>query len=115
MTTAVPEVVSGTSDVIQIDAPAETEKVEMVPLFAVDGKTYKIPSRIPPNVSLQILAKVEERGVVFGEIYMLRTVLGDSAFDALLSSAGLKEEHMTAIAARVQKVVFGKTEEEGND
>lgn len=89
--------------------------VAMRDLFEIDGKMYQVPSEIRPNVALAILAKYEQMGPGLAEVYMLRRILGDESFNALMEYDGLAPEDLGAITDALMKLTFGAVENESGN
>ncbi|GAA4992682.1 hypothetical protein WHI96_07905 [Pseudonocardia tropica] len=95
--------------------PKKDRTVEMVPLFAINGKTYKVPKKLRPNVGLSIISHFEQLGPALGQMYLLRRVLGQEALDALLNYDDLDPADMKAITDKLTDMVFGSVEEESGN
>lgn len=99
-------------------APTEDEEPEeRERLFTVDGKEYTIPVVFGPGVGLLYLDRIGEgRDVALGEI--LKTVVGEEGWQALLKLARLNRismAQMQAIMSKVMERTLGALEaSEGN-
>ncbi|MEU9819216.1 hypothetical protein ACIGG9_16005 [Pseudonocardia alni] len=109
------EVQDGTGVIRLGGTKKDRQPVEMVPLFAIDGKTYKVPKKIRPNVGLAIISHFEQLGPALGQMYLLRRVLGQEALDALLNYDDLDPADMKAITDKLTDMVFGSVEEESGN
>jgi len=87
----------------------EREPVEKEPvhLFTLNGDDYYIdPSGA--NVALVYLAKVEEVGEQVAQAWLLRYMIGDDAYQALMSYDGLTAEDLDDLIKVVVAEVLGK-------
>lgn len=101
-----------TTEAGEDEEPVETEK-----LFSVDGVEYRIPVEFGPGVGLLYLDRISEgRDVALGQI--LKTVIGEQGWKALLRLAELNRINAAQLKAIMKKVndrTLGAVEDiEGN-
>jgi hypothetical protein len=90
------------------EMPKNTDEVEQVELFKLNGKSYTIPNKARANVSLKYLNLLRKEGDAAASAYLLTTLLGEEAFDALTEYDDLTTEQFTDVVGAAQKVVLGE-------
>lgn len=83
---------------------------ERVTLFSIDGKEYSISTKIRPNVSLKVMNVFRKQGDTAGVDFMLETVLGSDAYEALMDFDDLEEDELEKIIKIAFELVAGTTE-----
>lgn len=92
------------------EMPKDNSEVEQVELFKLNGHSYTIPNKARANVSLKYLNLLRKEGDAAASAYLLTTLLGDEAFDALTEYDDLTQDQFTAVVEAAQKVVLGNLE-----
>lgn len=100
-------------NVIKLPSTKEKPKTEMVPIFELDGKTYKIPANPPAGVSLKYLKISTTEGQDAASYFMLNEMLGEDAFEALSEHPTLTKDQFEAVFKKIEEVVLG--DGSGND
>jgi hypothetical protein len=107
-------------ELISLGPPAEDEEPEpaRVPLFEFKGTVYTMLAEPPPTIGLETL-RVSERkgGLGFGEIHLMRVMMGDAGLDALLEAGRigwLKPAQFNTILAKVRNAALAALEEDPN-
>jgi hypothetical protein len=89
------------------EAPPERE-----PLFSIGDEVYTMLKDPPLTLAMQARNVGYERGEGYAEIFLMREMLGEDAYRALLANRSLKGPQLQAITARVSKRLFGVLERE---
>ena|ERR1700722_1431440 len=105
--------------IIGIPLPDEDEELpepERVPVFQIGDDVYTMLKESPPTLGIESLDYADRRGGAgFGEIYLLRVMLGSDGLNALLD-AGKKrwitKAQYEAITRRVMAAALGVEEED---
>lgn len=85
------------------------------PLFYVGEKEYTIPVDVPGSLTLKALDMTATEGEVIATRWVMRQVLGDDGYKALLTHPDITKRELAAITKVVRELVFGEAEEEGKD
>lgn len=80
---------------------------QMVPVFVLDDRTYYIPRNPPASAMLAMLRVSLEQGDSYGQIELLRRLLGEENYAALESCPTLEFEDFNTILAIVGKHSIG--------
>jgi hypothetical protein len=94
--------------VVEITKPVEGEEVPMLDLFTLDGKTYQIPDRVRPNVSMKFLWMIKTVGVGAAEHWLGQQLIGEEGYLALINCEYLTQEQSDEIFQEARSVVFGE-------
>ncbi len=98
--------------VLSTSAPEPLDQ-RRVRLFQIDGEWHTIPYEIPMNVGLTYMAMIasgDPTRQVGATDYVLREVLGDDGYTALLAYKHLRREHFEQILAIIMRLVLGTLE-----
>lgn len=87
------------------------KKTETVEIFELDDKIYSVPAKVSAGVSLNYLRKQVEEGPDAAIYYIMTTLLGEEAFDALASHPDLSKGDLDKVMAAVEKHAL--SDEEG--
>jgi hypothetical protein len=100
---------------IRLQAPEAVQErpAGRVPLFYVGEKEYTIPVDVPGSLTLQALDMTAERGEVEATVWVMKKVLGEDGYKALLTHPDITKPELAAITKVVRELVFGEAEEEG--
>lgn len=80
---------------------------ETVPLFELDGEVYSMPKEPPAGVALKYLRISTEQGQDPAAYFMLTTMLGEDAYNALAEHPTLTTEQFDQIFKAVEKHALG--------
>lgn len=83
--------------------PKENEKVETVDIFELDDKIYSVPAKVSAGVSLNYLRKQVEEGPDAAIYYIMVTLLGQEAYDALANHPTLEKDDLDKVMTAVEK------------
>jgi len=86
---------------------------EMVPLFTVDGVTYEICKEYPASIAVEYLEISSERGENAAWVWLLKTVLGEEAYEVLKTHPLIRKEHMEQIGEIVRRHALGDEKGKG--
>ncbi|WP_328339546.1 hypothetical protein [Micromonospora sp. NBC_00421] len=94
------------------------EEAELLHLFSVfddkgEEQQFFIPRKVRFNVTLATTKILAERGEYAAGEHMIRTVLGDDAWDELIACDDLQEEDFERIMETARTVVLGPPERRG--
>lgn len=100
--------------VIKIDRKAAAKRIEdaeRVPIFELPDETgevkvYSIPAVTRSEIALRYLDIVNERGDDAANYYLLSTMLGQDAYEALMGVDGLEDSDFQGIIERVSAIVM---------
>lgn len=95
------------------DPEEETPEPERVPLFKIGDITYTMLADPPLTLAMKALDVSYERGQGFGEVFIMREMLGEETYRALLGNRALKGPQYAAIMGRVTQRLYGVLEREG--
>lgn len=95
---------------VEIVTNPEEDEDEGIPVFAIDGEVYTMPSVISASFALGVIDRMrtESEDQIIG--WMLEEVLGAEAYDALKGCKSLKPEHLRDIMRHVSEHVNGAME-----
>lgn len=88
-------------------ASAGADRIE---LFAINGKSYSIPKRPGPNVTIRYLRDVRRHGKEHAIAGLMEAMLGTEGMDALADYEDLTDEEMDSVMDAVQRHVLGPLE-----
>lgn len=94
------------------EAPAADEREDF---FSLDGTTYTIPVKVPPNLFMAMISDIRTVGSVEAQARMLDNLIGPAAVDALAKCTYLQPEDLKALMAVVQEKVAGAEKEYGGN
>lgn len=92
---------------------AKTAPVEMEPAFTIDGQVFSVPVEVKAQVAIRYMHYCRTKGENWGLSWLLETVLGKDAYEALLELDSLEDDQLVAIAKIVQSKVLGDTAPKG--
>lgn len=105
--------------IIGIPVPAEDEELpdpERVPVFQIGETVYTMLKEPPPTLGVAALDAADRKGGPgFGEMYVLREMLGSAALNALIDAGSkrwLTKEQYKEIVGRVRHAAFGDQEDD---
>jgi hypothetical protein len=93
---------------IELNAP--TAEVARVELFSINGKAYTVPTSMPQNKGLRYVNIARKQGPEASADYLLETLLGEEAYDALMDYDALTEEDMTNILEAVTAIAIASAQ-----
>lgn len=100
-------------ELIEISVDDPEQEPERVPLFKIGDTVYTMLADPPLTLAMEAMDVSYERGQGFGEVFIMREMLGEQAYRALLGSKSLKGPQYKEIAERITKRVYGVLEREG--
>ena len=89
------------------DTERETARAD---LFAIDGKMFSIDTKPKVNTALRYLHIARTQGSEPAIDYMLGRLLGDDAYEALMSFDDLTEENLEQVITIASKIMTGAVE-----
>lgn len=112
MTTPAPQVIDPVAAhvPIRISTTQPAEPVELVTLFSIDDREYKIPARPRANLALRHLGLVRELGADMANVGLLHELLGAEAFDALAGCEVMTQDQLADIGNAVMRLTMGPLE-----
>jgi len=100
---------------ISADDPEHEPEPERVPVFKIGDEVYTMLKDPPLTLALKARNVGYERGEGYAEIFVMREMLGEDSYRALLDNQSLKGRQLEAITARVTRRLFGALEREMKD
>jgi len=102
---------------IRLDEEPEAEP-ERVPVFAIGDTVYTMLANPPASLALRAMELAERRGatevsVGLADVQIMRDMLGEEAYRALLDSKTLTRKQYTVITQKVMKAAMGSLEDDG--
>jgi len=103
-------------EVIDISAEPEGEP-ERVLLFRIGGVEYTMLKNPPPSIGLAALDLADRRGgspqsVALADVYVMREMLGEESYRALLNCKTMDRDQYLRIVGRVMRSAMGAIEDE---
>lgn len=98
---------------IRLPAQAPETTVGRQPLFYIGDKEYTIPVDVPGSLTLKALDMTADQGEIIATRWVMRQVLGDDGYQALLNAPNITKPELAAITKVIRELVFGEAEEEG--
>ena len=95
---------------IVISTTQDEKDVETEVLFSIDGEDYTIPTEVPAVIGLRFLDVAAEEGDAAGIRWLMREVLGDKGWMALLACDAVKGEQLAQIMQVVRDKAVGTLE-----
>jgi len=95
---------------IELTRPVGDSEVEMVPLFSIDGKEYRVPAKPRVNVALKYLTNAREHGEQMAQMMLLEDLLGAEGYKALAEYDDLTAEQLSQVADLAAKLTLGQLE-----
>lgn len=93
---------------LNLDAlPQEAPEAPEVHLFTLNDVDYYVPSTIPAGLTLRFLKMARHEGEIQAGGWLLEAVLGEAAYDALMSWEGLTNDILTQLVGAVNKLAAG--------
>lgn len=93
---------------IHISTDVELPEVEMVTLFTIDEKEYKIPKDLGPGYGLRFLRNVLDNGSIeVAQYKAMVELLGQDGYDALADCPHVTKEHFASITKLIQQLALG--------
>lgn len=89
-------------------AAAELAAAERIPLFSIDGTVYSVPKQIDGGSLLRYLDDAAERGGEAAIANLLREMVGDDGYEALVSFKGLKPGQLEELFDKVEEYAMGQ-------
>jgi len=113
--TATPAAIAAAADddIIEISPDDPEQEPERVPLFKIGETVYTMLADPPLTLAMEAMDVSYERGQGFGEVFVMREMLGEEAYRALLGSKSLKGPQYKAITDKVTGRLYGVLESEG--
>jgi len=96
---------------LELVTSKNSEPVELVPIFSIDGTVYQMPVEVPAYIGLRYLKMLRTQGELIANGWVLEEMLGTEAYEALSNFKGLKAEHLEQLQEVVGKHVLGSLEE----
>jgi hypothetical protein len=90
----------------------EEPEPERVALFKIGGDVYTMLANPTLALARQAMDVAYDRGEAYAEVFVMREMLGEEAYRALLGNKSLKGPQLNAITARVTKRLYGALERE---
>ena len=90
----------------------EDAAVETVEIFKLDGKVYAAPKNVSAGVMLKYMKMQAEVGAEPAYYFLMNTLLGSEAFEALAEHPKLKQSDLQKVFEATEKHAFA--DEEGN-
>lgn len=90
---------------------ASTLEQDMVVLFELDGREYRVPARPRAAVALRYLRAIRDGGVQSAAAQLLTDLLGADGFNALCDYEDLTPQQLKTIMEAAQKLTVGSLEE----
>jgi hypothetical protein len=94
---------------IRLKRKAPAKKRHVI-LFWIDDRPYSVPEKPGAEFALQVLNVIEQRGTEVGVAYMLRRMLGDEGYAALMSYEDLDPDDLATIIRKAHALVNGALE-----
>jgi hypothetical protein len=80
-------------------------------LFEIDGQMYTIATKPKVNTALRYMHIARTQGTEAGIDYMLGVLLGDEAYEALMSFDDLTQEQLEQVITIAGKIMQGAVED----
>lgn len=93
-----------------VEIVTSDEVVDTIPLFSIDGVVYSIPAEVSASMALRVLDESRKNGQEAAMAGALEELLGEDAYQALLSCKSLKVSDLEKIMEAVQVHVLGDLE-----
>jgi hypothetical protein len=108
-----PTVVNG-EPLLELHTKTTTKKpAEMEPAFTINGTVFSVPVEVKAQVAIRYMDHCRKKGENWGLSWLLETILGEQAYEALLEFDDLEDEQLIAIAKIVQSKVIGDAAPKG--
>jgi hypothetical protein len=103
------EIVVEPSSIIRLKSKPKTRQKRVV-LFYIDEVAYSVPAKPGAEVSLQILDAMERLGQEGGIAFMLKRMLGEEGYQALMTYDDLDTDDLQQIIVKANAIVNGALE-----
>lgn len=91
-------------------AKAAKEAAERIPIFSIDEVEYTIPKVVDGAAVLRYLDAAAERGFEAAVADLLRELVGDEGYEALVSFEGLKPDELAQVFDDVERYALSQVE-----
>lgn len=103
-------------EVVDLAEPDPESEPERVPVFKIGGTVHTMLAEPGPGVALRALELAERRGasvqaVAFADVQIMRDMLGEESYRALLDCKTMTRDQYLKIVARVMSRAMGALED----
>lgn len=103
-------------EVVDLGDPEEAPEPERVPVFSIGGVVHTMLAEPGPGVTLRALELAERRGateqaVAFADVQIMRDMLGEASYRALLDCKTMTRDQYLKIVGRVMNRAMGALED----
>lgn len=103
-------------EVVSLDAEPDTEP-ERVPVFTIRGEVHTMLASPGPSIALRAMELAERRGATevslgLADVYIMREMLGENSYRALLNCKTMTRGQYLKIVGRVMRRAMGALEDE---
>jgi hypothetical protein len=95
---------------IRLDSKAPRPETKRVPLFYIDDTEYTVPAKPSPTVGLKYLRLLAREGEGQANEFLLRSLLGEKGYVALMNYTALTEEQFDQVMERAVSIATGPKE-----
>jgi hypothetical protein len=83
-----------------------------VAVFSIGSTVYTVPAEPPVSLALKALDLQYRRGGAWAEVFIMREMLGETGYRALLDCKTLTRDQYAAITAAIRSLAFGDQEDD---
>lgn len=94
-------------------AAADLEAAERIDVFAIDDTTYTIPKEIDASALLRFLDDSAQVGENAAMANLMRELISDDGYEALLNFKGLKPKQLKELLDSVEEYAMGQMDDLG--
>ena len=98
---------------LRLDSKTAKEKKaagERIPIFEIDSVEYTIPKVVDAAAVLRYLDAAAERGFEAAVADLLRELVGDEGYEALVNFEGLEPEQLSEVFDMVEQYALSQVE-----
>lgn len=90
--------------------PKEKQRQKRVVVFYIDDEAYTVPAKPGAEISLQALDILAERGEGAAIHYMMKAMLGEDGYHALMTYQDLPADALAQVMKKIQEIANGPLE-----
>lgn len=92
------------SSVLRLTRKKERERQRRIVVFYIDDEAYTVPAKPGAEISLKALDILAERGEGAAIHYMMKAMLGEDGYSALMTYQDLPPDALAQVMKKIQEI-----------